>query len=106
MKHRLCPCCRLPAVWPARIHAGELDQVGVLLGLCVACAAAHDRLPAGRRHRQLSAAARTAAGDSGQRYWAAAFADKDAAQLAAGLIRCTGTRPGALEAISWPALPA
>ena len=73
---------------PSTIHYGECYRIGVLIGLCRRCEAAHQRLPAGTVRRRMNAAGSLAAGDVTGRYYTGRFPDPGAAQLAAGLL-CT-----------------
>lgn len=85
----------------AALHPGEVDGVGVLIGLCARCDQAHRRLPYGTWQRRLNAAARLAAADTSGRYWTARLPDHGAAVVAAHLIGNPGTASGTLAALGW-----
>lgn len=97
---RACPCCRWPGPL-AEVCPGELDGLGVLVGLCPRCVQAHRRLPHGTVAKRLNAAASLAAGDDTRRYWTARFPDAGAARLAAGLLGRAETVADTLAALGW-----
>jgi hypothetical protein len=71
---------------PSAIHCGEFGGLGLLVGMCARCEAAHRRLPASTVRRRMTAAGVLAAGDVTGRYYVARFCDPGAAQLAVGLL--------------------
>lgn len=97
---RCCACCRLPAAL-AVVHPGQLDDLGVLVGLCRRCNQANDRLPAGTRQKRLNAAARLAASDTSGRYWTARFPNHGAAELAAHMLGHPDTAADIAVALGW-----
>lgn len=97
---RCCACCRMPAPL-AVVHPGEVDGVGVLIGLCARCAASNARLPPGTRQKRLNAAARLAASDTSGRYWTARFPDHGAAELAAHMLGHPKHADEVARAIGW-----
>lgn len=82
---KCCPVCRMPGA-PAGIHCGEFGGIGLLVGMCARCEAAHRRLPASTVRRRMNAAGVLAAGDVTGRYYVARFRDLGTAQLAVGLL--------------------
>lgn len=97
---RRCACCRMPAPLAA-LHPGEVDGVGVLIGLCARCNQAHHRLPFGTWRKRLNAAAERAASDTTGSLWTARFPDPDAAELAARLLGNRSTVADTLVALGW-----
>ena len=85
----------------AEVCPGEIDALGVLIGICPRCIQAHRRLPHGTVQKRLNAAAALAARDTSGRFWTARFPDAAAARLAAHMLGYPGTRHDALDAIGW-----
>lgn len=97
---RSCACCRMPAQL-AVVHPGEVDGVGVLIGLCARCAASNARLPPSTRQKRLNAAAERAARDTSGDYYTARFPDPGAAVLTAHLLGHPGTAADTGAALGW-----
>lgn len=97
---RCCACCRFPAPLAA-VHPGELDDLGVLIGLCARCELANCRLPAGTRQKRLNAAALLAASDTSARFWTARFPDHGAALVAAHMLGHPETAADTAAALGW-----
>lgn len=97
---RCCPCCRMPAPLAVALH-GEIDGIGVCLGVCNRCHQANGRLPRGTVQKRLNAAAALAAGDTTARFWTARFPDHGAARLAAHMLGHPDTAPETAAALGW-----
>lgn len=97
---RACPCCRMPGPL-AKVQPGELDGLGVLIGICPRCVQAHRRLPAGTVQKRINAAASLAARDDTRRYWTARFPDAGAAVLAAHMLGNPDTAAETAAALGW-----
>ena len=97
---RCCACCRMPGPL-AEVCPGEIDDIGVLIGLCRRCVQAHRRLPHGTTQKRLNAAASLAARDETGRFWSARFPDAGAARLAAHMLGHPDTAPDTAAALGW-----
>ena len=75
----------MPSPLGVAMH-GEIDGIGVCLGVCNRCHQANGLLPRGTVQKRLNAAAALAARDTTARYWTARFPDAGAARLAAGML--------------------
>lgn len=85
----------------AVVHPGELDDMGVLIGVCARCELANRRLHAGTRQKRLNSAAALAARDTSARFWTARLPDAGAAQLTAHLLAHPAHAAAAAAAIGW-----
>ena len=97
---RRCACCRMPAPLAA-VYPGEVDGLGVVVGVCPRCEVANRRLPAGTRQKRLNSAAALAARDTSARFWTARLPDAGAAQLTAHLLAHPAHAAAAADAIGW-----
>lgn len=97
---RCCPRCRLPRPPAAAHHVALHGGQSAIVGLCLQCEQALDRLPARTRHKAIERAVDRAAGDPG-RHWCAVFADRNAADLSCALLGVRRHADDALAALGW-----
>ena len=97
---RCCPRCRIPRPPAAAHHVALQDGRSAIIGLCLQCEQALDRLPARTRRKALARAVDKAVGDPG-RHWCALYDDQGAADVACALLGVRELADDALKALGW-----
>lgn len=97
---RCCPRCRLPRPPAAAHHVALQDGRSSIVGMCLHCEKALDKLPTTTRRKALARAVDKAVGDPG-RHWCSVFEDRDAADLSCALLGVRELADEALRALGW-----
>ena len=97
---RCCPRCRIPRPPAAAHHVALQDGRSAIVGVCLQCEQALDRLPARTRRKALDRAVNRAVADPA-RHWCALYDDQGAADLSCALLGVRELADEALRALGW-----